>query len=109
MENLKHSGLGIASFIISLISAALIFILMAIAGVLEVSTPGGMSEESAGAVLIGLFLILFLIVCLVALGLGIGGLVQKERKKLFAILGTLFSGVTFVGTLFVLLIGLAIG
>ncbi len=34
---------------------------------------------------------------LVALGLGIGGLMQKDRKKIYAILGTIFS----VGTIIV--------
>ncbi len=108
MEELKHSGLGITSFITSLVSGVLLFILFAVAGVLQASTPGGMNEESASAVLIGLFLFAFLFVALVALGLGIAGLLQKDRKKVFAVLGTIFSGVTIVGTLFVMMIGLAI-
>lgn len=104
-----HSGLGIASFVISILSGVLIFFLIVIAGVMEASTPGGMDEESVGAIVVGLFLIGFLFTALVALGLGIGGLVQRNRKKIFAILGTVFSGLTIVGTLFIMLLGLAMG
>ncbi len=109
MEQQKHSGLGIASFITSIVSGILIFLVIVIAGVMEASTPGGIDEESAGAVMVGLFLFAFLGAALVALGLGIGGLLQKERKKIFAILGTVFSAVSFVGTIFIIILGLAMG
>lgn len=109
MEEKKHSGLGIASFITSIVSGLLIFLLIVVAGVMEASTPGGIDEESAGAVMVGLFLFAFLGAALVALGLGIGGLLQKERKKIFAILGTVFSAVSLVVTIFIMIIGLAMG
>ena len=105
----KHSGVGIASFVTSIVAGALIFLLVIIAGVLEASTPGGMDEESIGAVLIGLFLFAFLGAELVALGLGIGGLIQKDRKKTFAILGVVFSATALLITLFMLFLGLAMG
>ena len=109
MEEQKHSRLGIASFITSIVSGILIFLVIVIAGVMEASTPGGMDEESAGAVMVGLFLFAFLGAALVALGLGIGGLLQKERKKIFAILGTAFSSVSLVVTIFIMILGLAMG
>jgi len=109
MEEKKHSGLGIASFITSIVSGLLIFLLIVVAGVMEASTPGGIDEESAGADMLGLFLFAFLGAALVALGLGIGGLLQKERKKIFAILGTVFSAVSLVVTIFIMIIGLAMG
>lgn len=105
----KHSGVGIASFVTSIVAGVLIFLLVIIAGVLEVSTPGGMDEESIAAVLIGLFLFAFLGAELVALGLGIGGLIQKDRKKTFAILGVVFSATALLITLFMLFLGLAMG
>jgi len=109
MEKKKHSGLGIASFITSIVSGILIFLVIAIAGVMEASTPGGMDEESAGAVMYGFFLFAFLGAALVALGLRIGGLLQKEREKIFAILGTVFSAVSLVVTIFIMILGLAMG
>jgi len=101
----KHSGLGIASFIISLLTGLLVFLLMAMLVVIEKSTPGGIDEKSVGAVVTGLFILAMLIGDFVALGLGIGGLIQKERKKIFAILGTTFSAATIAGMIFLIIIG----
>lgn len=108
MEDLKHSGPGIASFITGLTSAVFLFLLIVIAGVMEASTPGGIDEESAGAIILGLLLITFMLAALIALGLGIAGLLQSDRKKIFAILGTVFSALALVCTLFIMLLGLAV-
>ncbi len=104
---LKHSGLGIASFVISILSGILMFLLFAIAGVVGATTPGGMDEKSMVAIVIGLSLFAGLFVALLALGLGIGGLLQKERRKLFAILGTVASAATILGAVALLALGLA--
>ena len=106
---LKHSGLGIASFILSIIAGIFIFIIMIIAGAMEASTPGGIDEESVEAVLVGLFLFAFMFLSLVALGLGIFGAVQAERKKVFAIIGIVFSSITLLGIVFIMILGSAIG
>ena len=102
---LKHSGVGIAAFIISLLMGFITFIVVVIAGVLETSSPGGIDQNSVAAAVVGLLIIGCILVQLVALGLGIAGLVQKNRKKLFAILGTVFSGMTLLGVVFLMLIG----
>ena len=65
MEELKHSGLGIASFIVSIAAGVCIFFTFVIAGAIEATTPGGMNEESATAVVIGLLLVIFLFAALV--------------------------------------------
>ena len=109
MEQLKHSGLGIASFITAIVSGVFVFLLVVIAGAIEVSTPGGMDEESASAVIIGLLLFALVGALLVAIGLGIAGLVQNGRKKVFAVLGTVFSTAILLGTVFLLIIGIAMG
>ncbi len=103
---MRHSGLGISSFIISTAIGVLMFLLFVIAGVLETSTPGGMDENSVEAMLVGLFLIAFLLMDLVALGLGVGGLFQRDRRKVFAVLGVVFSVGTVAITLLFLLIGM---
>lgn len=103
----KHSGLGIASFALSLLMGLIILGLVITAGVMEVTTPGGVDEESPQAVVLGCFLIIAMLADLAALGLGIGGLIQKDRKKIFAILGTVFSGLTLLGTLGLMVAGTA--
>ncbi|MFP4173662.1 MAG: hypothetical protein ACLFV4_12195 [Candidatus Hydrogenedentota bacterium] len=106
METRKHSGLGIASFITSLVSGFFLLIMFGVAGVMETTTPGGIDEESAEAMIVGLFIFAFLGLSLVALGLGIAGLAQNDRRKIFALLGTIFSGVSIIGTLLIMIIGL---
>ncbi|QYJ87901.1 hypothetical protein K0I73_01365 [Shewanella mesophila] len=105
---MKHSGLGIASFVLSIVSMMLIFGLLIVAGVIEATTPGGMNEESVEAVVVGILLFAFIGTALVATGLGIAGLFQKQRKKIFAILGTIFSLVTVVSTLALISFGMTI-
>ncbi|GIU20614.1 hypothetical protein TUM4644_10420 [Shewanella colwelliana] len=104
----KHSGLGIASFVLSIVSLVLTFGLLIVAGVLEATTPGGMNEESIEAIVVGLLLFAFIGTALIATGLGIAGLCQKQRKKIFAILGTIFSLVTVVSTVSLISFGMTI-
>ena len=85
---LKYSELGIASFSINIVSGIII--------ILAWSYMWYFFYFSLG--------ILFM--SLVALGLGIGGLRQKDRKKLFAILGTIFSVLLICGIGFLLLFSL---
>ena len=104
----KYSGLGIASCIISIVVGLFIFVLFVVAGVMEASTPDGIDESSPIAVALGTCILGALVVDLVALGLGIAGLVQQDRNKLFAILGTVFSAATILGTIALLAFGLMI-
>jgi hypothetical protein len=81
----KHSGLGIASFVIAIAMFVLEFVLIAVAGVLEVTTPGGIDEKSAAAILLGLGVLGGLFVDMFAIGLGIAGLCQRDVKKLIGV------------------------
>ncbi len=89
----KNSGLGIASFVTSITAGILLFVTAIIAGVMTASgtDPGSTEGIMVGSALIGLNIAEF-----VALGLGIGGLFQKEKKKRLAILGTVFSSLAIV-------------
>lgn len=101
----KHSGIGIASFVISIVAGILIFIVLGIAGSLEASTPGGIDENSTEAVMVGLAIIGLLFLNVLSVGLGIGGLLQKERKKIFAILGTVFSSFLILSVIGLMILG----
>ncbi|TCK98405.1 hypothetical protein EDC19_0825 [Natranaerovirga hydrolytica] len=97
----KHSGVGIASFVISLIVGVIMFANIMYAGYvsLNMHTYDFQSLEAV-LLIVGAIMILSLIICLVGLGLGIAGLIQKNRKRVFSILGVVFNG---LGLLFMLI------
>ena len=88
---LKQSGVGIASFVLSLLSGICLFALFAVAGYMESQSPGGMNEEDPTTMLLGLALIAAGMGQFLAFILGAVGLFQPNRKKIFAVLGTIFS------------------
>ena len=109
VQELKHSGFGVASFIISMGAGLLCLAMFIVAGVMEASTPGGMSEEDPMVMLVGFGILAGGFAMLLGLVFGIAGLFQENRKKIFAILGLLLSlgGILSFGGLIVL--GLAVG
>ena len=102
----KHSGFGVASFIISILAGLLMFLVFVIGTIMQLSTPGGMDQQSIQAMLVGLSIIALLFIDIVAVVLGIVGLFQKERKKLFAILGIIFSSATVISMIVLIIVGL---
>jgi len=105
----KHSGLGIASFALSIFSGVMLFVMIVIAGVMEQSTPGGMDENAPEVMLLGFGILGFGFCSFVAFILGIAGLFQSNTKKILAVLGLLFSGMVMLGTLGLVVLGLAMG
>jgi len=88
---LKHSGVGIASFVLCMISGVSLFVLFGVAGYMESQSPAGMSEDDPTTMLLGVALIAAAMAQFLAFILGVVGLFQANRKKIFAILGTIFS------------------
>ena len=93
----KHSGFGIASFIISLLTGMGLCLAIAILTFLEYKDPGLLDRETMISNLLGLVIIAGIAVDLVAIGLGLAGLLHKNHKKIFAILGTIFAALGVVG------------
>jgi len=105
---MKHSGIGIASFAMSVGILIVTFVLVVVAGVMEASTPGGINEESPAAIMLGLSIIGMVVLNIVAFGLGIGTIFQKDRKKLFGVLGMAFSALTIIGIISLIMFGLSL-
>ena len=78
MERQGQSKLGIAALLISIFTAVGLFILFLIAGVMESNTYGGIDEESAGAIIVGLIIFGFGFLWLLAKDLGIVEIFQKN-------------------------------
>ena len=90
----KHSKLGISSFGISI--GLIIFIIALRFIIVNDNTYAYSLPPSNTLTTARSMWTLSKYGLLVALGLGIGGLLQKDRKKIFAILGTIFSAMTII-------------
>jgi len=112
MNRVKFSGPGIASFILSLV--AVVGYIAALA--LIISTAMDLVDQPAEAIAADLMqrsgtvlgVLLFLIsgvLDLVGLILGIVGLAIRNRRKVFAILGTIFSVLPLVLFIFLIVLG----
>ncbi|NQU23626.1 MAG: hypothetical protein HQ567_20275 [Candidatus Nealsonbacteria bacterium] len=103
----RHSGLGIASFVLALFCGVMEVGLIVVAGIMEGSTPGGIDEEAPEVILLGLCLLGGAVLSLLGVGLGIGGLLQSNRKVIFAVLGVLFNAMVILGVLGLMVLGMA--
>jgi hypothetical protein len=103
----KHSGLGIASFIISLLTGILMCVAIGGATILQASSGGAIRSNTTVMAILGLFILALIFACLVALGLGIGALFQKNRKRVFGVLGIVISAATIVIWIALEIIGLS--
>jgi len=119
----KHSGMGIASFVLSLVGiVSFVILTIAIASLFVeaidvnqiVDDYGNrlMSDEEIADKIqpfIGYLILypLLLLVVLVGLILGIIALTRPGTKKVFAVLGTVFNGLPLLFTVLLFLIGLA--
>jgi hypothetical protein len=101
----KHSGLGIASFVLAIVFGLILFVLIGMAGYQQMKNPKGMDENSPMAMILGLLMIGSLLMNFVGAGLGLAGVLQKNRKKIFAILGLIFNGFAVLGTVALFLLG----
>lgn len=115
-QPLKHSGLGIASFLIAVtMLAAMIASFAAIIGLTADMFVGNewpdeqaVLDKSPIIVLFAFFIVGALLLDLVGATLGIVSLFQKNRRKLFGILGTVLSLLPLAGFALLFLLGLAL-
>ena len=88
---IRHCGIGIASFIMAILNIILMFVMVGTAGYLQASTPGGLTEKSPEAVVVGLITILLVAMVVVSIILSVVSLFRKNHKKIFGILGLAFN------------------
>lgn len=120
---LKHSGLGIASFIMAIVSIVsfvgiTIALIVWVGNTIDFSNfldannnPTMTKEELLDTItpILG-YLILFpfiFVLVIIGLILGIIGLARKGYKKVFAVLGTILNGFALLFVFILILIGMA--
>jgi len=101
----KHSVLGATSFVISTAVGCLMLGLIIVAGLLSAGRVHR-GQHYPGQILVGLALIALLAIDVVAMGLGIASLYEKGKKRLFGILGVVFSSGTILGAVGLIVLGL---
>lgn len=103
---LKHSGLGIASFIIGIASTIILFICFGILACGDKIYPEMAIPNDVITVIIVVAVFFGFFTCFVGFGLAIAGLIIKGRKKLFPILGLTINSALFLVGLLILIIAI---
>jgi len=107
MEPWRHSGVGITSFVISLISGFGMFAVTLFMGAIVASSPHIIDGESVELAVGGILTLGFVFLSIIAFCLGLGGLCEPQARKTFAILGTVLSACNLGVTLLLLVVGIA--
>jgi hypothetical protein len=104
-----HSGIGIASLVLAVVAGIAMLVIFGIAGVMAGDDVGGFDEESPAAMALGAFALLAGALTLVGLCLGIGALLQKDRNKLFGVIGIIANALVLVGSGGLMCVGALMG
>jgi hypothetical protein len=105
----KNAGLGLASFALALTIGVYDILLIVFASIVETGTPGAMDEDSVIAIVVGLLILAGLASNMLGIALGIGGLFQNDRKKVFSVLGTTFNSAIILGIIGLMVLGAVAG
>ncbi len=125
-ERSGQSRLGIASFVIAVLTTVLFVVLLVVTFIVGGQLLGGVDpqevtpqdlernlEDSPGTAgvlwVAGFGLVATPILYLLGAALGIAGLIQKRRGRLFAVLGTISNSLIFVGLLALVLFLVVVG
>jgi hypothetical protein len=104
----RHTALGIASFVLVFVIWTGGFGLLVAIAVIGASAPDNLDESSPVAGVLGMLYLCLVLGTLVGLALAVAGLVQKDRLKVFAILGVAFHALTFLGLVGLILLSAAV-
>lgn len=102
----KHSLFGIASLALSVLSSLGMLGAIVAAG-LAVSSND--DPQSPVLILLGFAILGLFVLSLLAVILGIIGLVQRDRKKILAILGVALSAITLLLVIGLMVLGTVVG
>ena len=116
----RNSKAGITSLVIAILATLGVVVLFVIAALVGASALGGTDPQNfdpqslqesgafAGFALVGMGFLVCIILYFVGLVLGLVGVFQRRRKRLYAVLGTVANGLAVLAIISLLVLG-AIG
>ncbi|HUS40013.1 MAG: hypothetical protein WBF93_07510 [Pirellulales bacterium] len=105
---LKHSGIGIISFVIAMVAGTTLFAII-VALALEAQGGGEIDETDPKMLLMGLGILAAIGFSFCGLILGIISVCLRDRKKIFGILGLTFNGTIVLGIAAMVAMALIVG
>lgn len=105
----RHGLLGVVSFIIALVMLVSMLAILGIAGYLETTTPGGMSEDAPITIVLALLCLFALVITLAGAVIALVGIVvERDRQRLFGALGLVLNVLVFGTGVGVLVVGVMV-
>ena len=102
----KHSGFGVASFVIGLVTMVLEFGAILVAGVMTASNGGQeLPDNDPGMMLLGAFICLGLVLHLVGGIFGIVSLTATDKKRALGGVGLALNGLCALGVIALIILG----
>jgi hypothetical protein len=104
----RHSGLGIASLVIAIVSFISAVLLLVVAYAVATSGDVDANETSPVNYVLGGWIFGTGVLSLTGIVFGIGGLLQKERRKKLAAVGLVLNVVLPIGLMFILVMAMTL-
>lgn len=120
-ERRGHTKMGIASVVIAILATVLIVVLIIVAGsvastLFQGQDPANLdpetlqnSPEAAGLAFVGFGILGSGLLYVLGFGLGMVGIFQRRRKRLFGILGAVLNGLVLLVVILLFVLGLVLG
>lgn len=97
----KHSGFGVGSFVLSILSGSLMLILTITASVMD---ENGIVEDDTEMQVVGILIFGSILLAVIGSVLGIVSCFQRDKKKVLGIIGLALNALTVLGGIILMMI-----
>ena len=97
----KHSGFGVVSFVISILTGSSMLILTITAGVLD---EKGFMEDDTEMQVVGVLIFGSILLAVIGSVLGVVSHFQRDKKKVLGIIGLALNALTILGGIILMMI-----
>ena len=104
LQRRGQSGFGITSLVIAVTAGLLIVGTIGWGSYVELTTMGGLDENSTEAIIVGLVIFIGLAVALVGIAFGLVSCLQQTKGKVIGIIGLVFNVLIIAGVMLLLML-----